>query len=1254
MRKFVCVLLTLFAFTTGTINAQEFQNLFNGKDLSDWAGKEGFWTVQDGTIVGETTQEKPAKPNTFLVWQGGEVGDFEFKATVRFTGNNSGVQYRSELVDPENFALKGYQADLHPKPEYFGMMYGERTGRGIIAERFQRVEAGAEGKPKVVAEIGDKNQKLVDWDWNEIRIVAVGNRMVHQINGVNTIDLTDNHPEAFSKGVLGLQLHAGPPMRVEFKNLQYRPLAGDEAAAALKAAVENTKKATPSKKTAAASKSKKANQFDWVSEQPTPVWVWRTDKPTANDPIYLRQKFEVPDAIKAARLYFTCDNGATVWINGKDAGTATDWGNPIMLSDAKKFVQTGTNQIAVQAKNNGGVAAFVLKLEIETADGKKQQIISSPDWKLTDAETKDWQLASFDDSAWNLKLKKMGNFGSGPWGKPGITTRSGVDLEGLTETITIAKGFKVELLYEVPINEEGSWVSLTTDGKGRLLASDQGDKGLYRITVTEGTDEPQVGVEKMQINLSGAQGMTWHNDALYFHKSGGNLFKVTDTNGDDQLDLAEVLPSERSGGEHGNHAVIVAEDGKHLYVIGGNHAELPPKDSIVRSHVPTWDEDLLLPREWDANGHARGRLAPGGWISKFSPETKQHEIISTGYRNQYDIALNRFGDLFTYDADMEWDLGTPWYRPTRINCAVSGSDYGWRSGSGKWPEYFEDSLPAVVNIGPGCPTGVISGQGAKFPTKYQDAIFALDWTFGTIYAIHLTPDGAGYRGEQEAFCYGSPLPLTDAIIGNDGAMYFTIGGRGTQSALFRITYVGEESTKPVTGEIAGTEARKLRRSLEAFHGRQDPAAVDAAWPHLSSSDRWLRHAARVAIESQPVDQWAKKVFSEKNPQARISGAVALARMGNESHRDAQIAALLELNPAELNEAQFLGLLRAYALTFIRLGKPTAVQREQIIAALDPYLPNKSKNINTELVRVLVYLEAPNVISKAIDLIAHRGEPEVPDWTELASRNKNYGSRVLEMLANHPPTHEINYAFMLRNLRKGWTMDQRRAYIEFINSAAKYPGGNSYGKFLSNLRDEVLGYLSNADRAALADISGENFNPVPNFEITAPQGPGRTWTIGDASRHTAGNELRAASFESGRNLFHAMRCAACHRFDGLGGDVGPDLTTVKNKFDARYILESIIEPSKVISDQYQSSMVVTDDGRTLTGLVSKDGDKIIVYPADAKAKPIMLSAEQVEEILPSPVSQMPQSMLNALNGDEVRDLMAYLLSGGDPKSRIYQK
>ena len=238
MRKYFSLVL-IFSFLGGSeLFADEFTDLFNGKNLDGWKGRDGFWSVQDGAIVGETTKDNPAKPNTFLVWQGGPLADFELTCKVRFKGNNSGVQYRSELIDAENYALKGYQADLHPKPEFFGMMYGEKTGRGVIAQRFQRAIAGAKGKPKVVGAIGDPNQKLVDWDWNELRIVAVGNQMVHQVNGVNTMELTDLHPEAFARGVLGLQLHAGAPMRVEFKDIRYRPLKGKDAKAVLKEAQE--------------------------------------------------------------------------------------------------------------------------------------------------------------------------------------------------------------------------------------------------------------------------------------------------------------------------------------------------------------------------------------------------------------------------------------------------------------------------------------------------------------------------------------------------------------------------------------------------------------------------------------------------------------------------------------------------------------------------------------------------------------------------------------------------------------------------------------------------------------------------------------------------------------------------------------------------------------------------------------------------------------------------------------------------------
>jgi len=327
--------------------------------------------------------------------------------------------------------------------------------------------------------------------------------------------------------------------------------------------------------------------------------------------------------------------------------------------------------------------------------------------------------------------------------------------------------------------------------------------------------------------------------------------------------------------------------------------------------------------------------------------------------------------------------------PTRINHVVSGGDYGWRSGSGRWPEYFEDSLPAVVDIGPGSPTGMIAGLGAKFPAKYRDAIFALDWTFGTIYAIHLEALGAGYTGTAEAFLHGAPLPVTDAVIGDDGSLYFTTGGRNTQSALYRVTYdkpIGKEEAVAESKEI--TAARALRRELEAFHGKENADAVAKAWASLASPDRFLRNAARVAIESQPVAEWADKVLTATDPQTRITGAVALARRGEAKAHGAKLtAALLEMDPEILTEQQFLGWLRAWQLNFIRFGKPDGEARDRIAARFDALLPSKSANANVELVNLLVALEVPSVIEKALTLIENPGSPEIPDWAELNERNQ---------------------------------------------------------------------------------------------------------------------------------------------------------------------------------------------------------------------------------------------------------------------------
>ncbi len=945
----------------------------------------------------------------------------------------------------------------------------------------------------------------------------------------------------------------------------------------------------------------------------------------------------------------------TLWINGKRVGQSREWSTPIQQNVAK-FLTPGENTLSVEAANQGGPAGFTLKLVVKQENADDLTILSDKTWNMTHTPpTGTWTGKDYDASKWAGKLNKVGSMGDSPWGVPG---KQGSSQPVVNSTPQTVKDFAVELVYEVPKDTQGSWVSLTTGPNGKLIACDQGGKGAFWIQVNESADGPSATVSPLAVNrpgtgsqLSGAQGLLWAYGALWFHQNGGHLYRVTDSNGDGVLDQAEQVPSQRGGGEHGNHAVIKTEDNQGIYMAGGNHA---PLAELSRRRVRSWEEDLLLTRMWDANGHARGKLAPGGWVTRLNPETLEQELVCIGFRNQYDISLNRFGDMFTYDADMEWDMGSPWYRPTRICQVVSGGDYGWRSGTGKWPTYFEDSLPPVVEIGPGSPTGVVSGVGAAFPAKYQDALFALDWTFGTIYAIHMTPTGAGYTGTSEPFVTGSPLPVTDAVIGDDGLLYFTVGGRGTASALYRVRYTGKQSTSAADSTLPPevAKARENRRRLETYHGatlneNESKAALNDAWPFLSSEDRFLRSAARVAVESQPVKYWADRVLKEQNPQAFITGAIALARVGAESEFSLSLQVLLmdALVQAKVeNDFQLLGLLRAVSLASMRLGAPDRDQRAALLKRFDPMLPHSNADVNTELVRLLVYLRSPTVAAKTVKLIVNRDPPVIPDWTELAGRNAGYGGTVKRILANHPPSREIGYALALRNLRTGWTIEDRRAFFNFLNEAAKSSGGSSFPGFMRNIRDEALANCLDAERVALQDLTGENYDPVPDFEIKQIIGPGREWTLAEA--RSQATRFKEANFENGRSVYFAANCGKCHRHNGLGGNIGPDLTSIPNKFDLTYVIDHVIDPSKVISDQYQASTVLTADGRTVSGLVSEADEALVIYPSDPKATPITLAIEEVEAVRPSDVSQMPKGLIDGLNAEELRDLLAYLMSGGN--------
>ncbi len=993
-----------------------------------------------------------------------------------------------------------------------------------------------------------------------------------------------------------------------------------------------------------------------------PEWIW-TKETQDGQHIWLRKSFEVDEQslsdLKSAKLTATCDNHFKLYLNGEEILKGDEWSD-LPVVDISKKLKKGRNSIAVEAWNDGGIAAFIAQLRLVTSK-KSRDIFSDESWKVTTTEVEGWKAMDFNSADWQAP-KIVGKAG-----QQGLAWSNAVNEDSLESIlagdnqseyrprvadVTVPEGFQAEKVFLVP-RSMGSWVALTSLPDGRLVASDQGGKGLF--VITPGAAENPTTVEKLPVDVSGAQGLLWAFDSLYAVVSGGaksGLHRITDSDGNGELDSSEHLKFIPGGGEHGPHAVILSPDGKSLHICAGNHTNLP--EGVEKSRIPmNWSEDHLLPRRWDSNGHAAGKLAPGGWICKVSPDGQDWEVISMGFRNQYDIAFNANGELFSYDADMEWDLGSPWYRPTRVTHATSGSEFGWRSGTGKWPTYYEDSLPPVINIGPGSPVGITFGYGTKFPAKYQKALFILDWTYSTIYSIHLTPDGSSYSATKEDFATSSPLQVTDTTVGRDGAFYFTVGGRGTMSALYRVTYQGDEVTAGVNlYEKNGQKLRDLRQALEAFHGKKD-ADLELILDNLGHEDRFIRYAARIALEWQPASNWSEIVLKGDNINTlgQINGLMALSRQGESENLDNSLQALSEFDLSKISDTELLALLRTFELAFTRLGEPSSAWKTIITKKLEAIYPNQSDAANAELVQLLVYLDSPSVVHKTLDIMDSLGEEEIPDWGEIAKRNAGYGGTVNQILANMPPLRGIHFAFVLRNATEGWTLADRKRYFEFFLDAADHPGGNSYGKFLMQMREDAFATVP-ADQKVFLDEVASKALIAPLPKVPDPVGPGQKWTT-ETALAILEEPLSKRNFQRGRELFHATHCVKCHRYNSEGGAIGPDLSLAGKKFPLPDLLDNIFTPSKVVSDQFGSHTVVTTDGKVFNGRVVEIDDKLHIYLADLELTVEVIDKSDVEEMQVSKTSQMPLGLLNPLNEEELKDLLAYLLSGGDRNSKEYR-
>ncbi len=854
-----------------------------------------------------------------------------------------------------------------------------------------------------------------------------------------------------------------------------------------------------------------------------------------------------------------------------------------------------------------------------------------------------------------------------------------------TEKIVLPEGFEIEHIYSPSDDKKGSWVSMTFDDKGRMITSDQYG-GLFRIELPpigsdttlkpkiEALDFPIEGQDpadtsKTKVGMGFAQGLLWAYNSLYVmvnHRpnenlsKGSGLYRLQDTNNDDKLDKITQILALDGEGEHGPHSIVLGPDSA-IYVIAGNFTKVPEMDAYRLT--PNNNVDNLIPYILDTHGHDSDSHLHGGWIAKTDEEGKSWELIASGMRNGFDLAFNNDGELFTYDSDMEWDFGMPWYRPTRILHVTSGAEFGWRKGDAKWDERFLDNLPAVLNIGQGSPTNFINPSQAKFPEKYRNSLLAFDWSFGIIYAIQLSPKGASYEAKAEEFISGSPLPLTDGAIGPDGALYFLTGGRRLESDLYRVYHKDQAKINPEKAKANVTDEVKLRREIEQYHRASAPGTAEKVWEYLGHDDRHIRYAARLALEHQPFESWKDLVFAEKNVVRLTEAMVAVAHVADPSLQPQILNKLATIPVEKLTPRMLENLLRVYEIVIARTGKVTGSAAASLANRLEPLYPAKTNYLNRQLSKILISLDSEPAVKKSLELLANAKDDTTQtsfmSSSDLILRNPQYGLDIADMLANIPPAQQIFLATALSGASTGWTPELHEEYFKWYYKAFGYKGGNSYIGFIDNARKMALAHVPKDQVEMYSKMSGDSLvNQAGNrlaSNVTPPKGPGRNWEIDTALKYLEENKT-IADFNRGKELFIAVKCASCHTVKGEGGSVGPDLTQLGTRFSKRDMLEAIIEPNKVISDQYESKVFNLKDGTSVLGRLMSEDEANYVISQNPYAPQVTKNVpkKEVQSIKRSEVSIMPPGTLNVLSPEELRDIMAFLMSGGNENSDVYKK
>ncbi len=720
-------------------------------------------------------------------------------------------------------------------------------------------------------------------------------------------------------------------------------------------------------------------------------WIWSPEHPRQQAPAgdcLFRKTIQIA-SVEQATVTITSDDRYELFVNGRKVGA----GNSIRQLeqyDITPLLVRGRNVIGVRVTNLAdGPAALAARVFVKPRNAAWENHSTSKSWRTALDAAPGWQSMGHDDSRWK-PAQAFGALGeTAPWDR-----REEVGREQVSENqrFQIDPEFSVE---EILGNEiTGSLVNMAFNEFGHIIAAREGGPLLLIYDSNkDGLPDKSRDYCALVKNIQGILPLNGDVFVTGDGPEGSGVYRLIDKDRNGALEEAKKIVSfQGESGEHGAHGLALGPDGR-IYCVLGNHTRLSGEYAASSPLKHTYEGDLVGPRYEDPGGHARGITAPGGVIIRMDIEGKTVELVAGGLRNAFDLVFHPTGRLFVQDSDMESDEGAVWYRPTSLLEIGEAGEYGWRSGWAKWPEYYYDRLPTLLETGRGSPTGACAYEHFMFPQRYHGCLFLADWTQGQILAVKLEDNGTA---QSQVFLKGQPLNVTDLTVGPDGCLYFCTGGRGTKGGIYQVRWRGDVPAA-IQNLGNGISQAIKQPQLDAAWSRQKIASLKR-----EMGATWADSVAGVAFSDANPAKYrlrALDLMQLFGPTPSPELLTALSQAPNEAVR-ARAARLMGMHTdSESVQEQLTEMLGdadpsvqlAAAEAFLRSGKQPEVEH------LIPLLANTNRNLAWSARRLLEQIPSDQWSESLLHSEQQRVQLQAGLALMIAEPSREHGEAVVQMI-----------------------------------------------------------------------------------------------------------------------------------------------------------------------------------------------------------------------------------------------------------------